>query len=120
MKIKKILNNQKKRRRFRVRNKVRGTSDCPRLSVQRTLRHFSCQLIDDSSGKTLASASTFEKSFGGGAGGNADAAGKIGAAIAEKAKSAGVTKVKLDRGSCRYHGRVAAFAVAAREGGLQF
>lgn len=119
MKIKKITNNQRKRRRFRVRNKVRGTAERPRLCVQRTLKNFSCQLIDDEAGHTLASASTFEKSFGGGSGGNVEAASKVGSAIAEKAKAVGVTQVRLDRGSCRYHGRVAAFADAAREAGLE-
>ena len=117
MKLKKIINKQRIRRRFRVRNKVRGNAEQPRLCVQRTLKHFSCQLIDDEAGKTLASASTHAL---GGEGGNCEAAGKVGKAIAEKAQAAGVSKVRLDRGSCKYHGRVAAFADAAREGGLQF
>ena len=118
MKIKKIVNNQRQRRKFRVRNKLRGDAQRPRLSVNRTLKHFSCQLIDDVSGRTLASASTRDKSIGGGS--NCEAAGKVGASIAEKAKAAGVTQVCLDRGSCKYHGRVAAFADAARAAGLQF
>lgn len=120
MKLKKIINNQRKRRGYRVGNKVRGSASRPRLSVQRTLKHFSCQLIDDENGKTLASASTRDKTLSAGAGCNCEAAGKVGAAIAEKAKAAGVTQVRLDRGSCKYHGRVAAFADAAREGGLEF
>lgn len=120
MKLKKIINNQRKRRAFRVRNKVRGNAERPRLCVQRTLKHFSCQLIDDEAGKTLASASTQEKSLGGGAGGNCGAAVKVGKLIADRAQQAGVKKVQLDRGSCRYHGRVAAFADAVREGGLEF
>lgn len=120
MKLKKIINNQRRRRTFRVRNKVRGCAEVPRLSVQRTLKHFSCQLIDDVAGKTLASAGTRDKAFSGGNGSNMDAATQIGKLIAERAQAAGITQVRLDRGACRYHGRVAAFADAAREGGLQF
>lgn len=108
------------RRQFRVRKKVRGDAERPRLCVSRTLKHFSCQLIDDAAGKTLASASTKDKSAGITNGGNCEAAQKIGALIAEKAKSVGVTNVCLDRGSCKYHGRIAAFADAAREAGLSF
>lgn len=87
------------------------------MCIQRTLKHFSCQLIDDEGGKTLVSASTIG---GSGYGGNAEAAAKIGKEIADKAKAAGITAVRLDRGTCRYHGRLAAFADAAREGGLEF
>jgi len=118
VKLKKTINNQRKRRRFRVRNKVHGTADRPRLCVQRTLKHFSCQLIDDEGGKTIASASTHVNSAG--PGGNCEAAGKVGTAIAEKAQAAGVGQARLDRGVCKYHGRVAAFADAAREAGLKF
>lgn len=117
MKLKKIINKQRIRRSFRVRNKLRGTAERPRLCIQRTLKHFSCQLIDDVAGKTVASASTHTM---GGQGGNSEAAGNVGKAIAEKAKAIGVAQVRLDRGSCKYHGRVAAFADAAREGGLEF
>lgn len=119
MKIKKIINNRRERRRFRVRTKVRGTADRPRLCVQRSLRHFSCQLIDDEAGRTLASASTRNPALAGGSGGNAEAAAKVGKAIADKAQAAGVKQVRLDRGACKYHGRVAAFAEAAREAGLE-
>ena len=118
MKLKKIVNKQRIRRQFRVRKKVRGTADCPRLCVNRTLKHFSCQAIDDVSGKTLFSASTTAKDFGQ-YGGNCEAATAIGKLIGEKAKAAGVTRARLDRGSSKYHGRVAAFADAARESGLQ-
>ncbi|MGV3485821.1 MAG: 50S ribosomal protein L18 [Planctomycetaceae bacterium] len=109
------------RRSQHVRNKVRGDADRPRLSINRSLKHFSCQLIDDLSGKTLASASTRDKSVRDNlsAAGNCDAAAKIGKLIAEKAAQAGVTMVRLDRGHTKYHGRVKAFAEAAREGGLQ-
>ena len=118
MKLTKIINNQRKRRRFRVRNKVRGDASRPRLSVQRTLRHFSCQLIDDAQGRTIAAASTREVDTSNGS--NCDAASQIGRAIAEKAQAAGIKQVRFDRGVCKYHGRVAAFADAAREGGLEF
>ncbi len=118
MKIKKIVNNRRERRRFRVRTKVRGTAERPRLSIQRSLRHFSVQLIDDESGRTIASASTLDAAISG-YGGNSDAAAKIGKVIAEKAQAIGVKKVCLDRGACKYHGRVAAFASAAREAGLE-
>ncbi|MEZ6137930.1 MAG: 50S ribosomal protein L18 [Pirellulaceae bacterium] len=119
MKLKTIINNQRKRRTFRVRNKVRGTAERPRLSVQRTLKHFSCQLIDDESGRTLASASTMDKALGGGNGSNCDSAAKVGKIIGERAKAIGVTKARIDRGACRYHGRVAAFADAVREAGIE-
>lgn len=99
---------------------MRGSADRPRLCVHRTLKHFSCQLIDDENGRTLAAASTHDKGLSGGAGSNCEAASKVGQAIAEKAQSAGIKQVRLDRGTCKYHGRVAAFADAAREGGLEF
>ena len=118
MKIKKIINNQRQRRRFRVRAKVRGTAERPRLSVQRSLRHFSVQLIDDERGHTLAAASTLEAAVAG-YGGNTEAAAKIGKLIAEKAQGLGIKQACLDRGACKYHGRVAAFATAAREAGLE-
>lgn len=118
MKLKKIVNNQRKRRQFRVRKKIRGTAECPRLCVNRTLKHFSCQAIDDVAGKTLFSASTTAKGFDH-YGGNCSAASAIGKMIGEKATAAGITRACLDRGSCKYHGRVAAFADAARAAGLQ-
>ncbi len=110
------------RRSQHVRNKLRGTSDYPRLSINRSLKHFSCQLIDDLAGKTLASASTLDKAVRDaiGVSGNSDAAAKIGKLIAERSALVGITKVRLDRGHTKYHGRVKAFAEAAREAGLQF
>ncbi len=110
------------RRSQHVRNKLRGTADQPRLTVHRSLKHFSCQLVDDSCGKTLASASTRDKALRDalGAAGNCDAAAQVGKLIAERSLQAGVTRVKLDRGHTKYHGRVKAFAEAAREAGLQF
>ncbi len=113
---------EKRLRRSRhVRNKVRGTAERPRLSVNRSLKHFSCQLIDDLSGKTLASVSTRDKAVRDSItiAGNCEAAAKIGKLIAEKSAQVGVTMVRLDRGYAKYHGRVKAFAEAAREGGLQ-
>lgn len=117
-----IINGQRLRRGFRVRNSVRGTSDRPRLCIQRTLKHFACQVIDDEAGRTLVSATTRDKSLKGdfSTGGNVEAAAKLGKILAERALQAGIKTVKFDRGSCRYHGRVAAFATAAREAGLDF
>ena len=113
---------QRTRRQQRVRKPLRGTSERPRLSVRRSHKHIYAQVIDDSSGRTLAAASTVESqlkttiSFGG----NKDAATAIGKTVAERAKAAGVSQVCFDRGPCRYHGRVAALADAAREAGLEF
>ncbi len=123
MKKQKVLNTQRTRRTYRVRNHLRGVAlDRPRLSVFRSLKHISCQLIDDITGRTLCSASTLDKELRGsvGYGGNKTAAEAVGKAIAERAKAAGVTKIKFDRGHFRYHGRVAALAEAARQGGLEF
>ncbi len=118
----KQLQKRRQRRRFQVRNKVRGSAGEPRLAVFRSLNHFSCQLVDDDAGTTLASASTQDKTlreqFSGT--GNCDAAALVGKAIAEKASASGIQSVKFDRGHNRFHGRVKAFADAAREGGLQF
>jgi large subunit ribosomal protein L18 len=110
------------RRAFRVRKRVRGTPDRPRLSVVRSHKHISVQVIDDLSGKTIAAASTQDKQLSGKvkSGGNSDAAQAVGKAIAERAIAAGVKAVCFDRGPYRYHGRVAALANAAREGGLSF
>lgn len=118
----KNLNAKRSRRRFHVRKKVRGTADRPRLSVDRTLKHFSCQLIDDEAGKTLCSASTRQSDLRSqfSNGGNSDAAAAVGKKLAELAKSAGVGAVRFDRGHARFHGRVKAFADAAREAGLEF
>ncbi len=118
----KKIQKKRLRRRHHVRNKLRGSADHPRLCVYRSLKHFSVQLIDDDAGKTLASASTKDKSIRESLknGGNVDAAATVGKLIAERATSVGVTAVKMDRGHNKYHGRVKAFAEAAREAGLQF
>ena len=113
---------QRQRRRFRVRKSVRGSSERPRLSISRSLSHFGCQVIDDESGKTLVAIHTTSPAIRAKLknGGNVAAAAEIGRQIALKAVEAGVKKVCLDRGHNRYHGRVKAFAEAAREGGLDF
>ncbi len=122
MDIRKVINKQKASRRFRVRRRIRGTAERPRLSVHRTLTSFSCQLIDDMAGKTLAAASTQEKSFKSKVkyGGNCEAAKELGTILAHRASQIGIKAVAFDRGDKRYHGRVAAFAQAAREAGLDF
>jgi large subunit ribosomal protein L18 len=105
-----------------VRRHIRGTAERPRLAVFRTHKHIYAQIIDDSAGRTVVSASSMDKqlrssvSFGG----NNQAAEAIGRAVAERAKAAGVTKVCFDRGEFGYHGRVAALADAARAAGLEF
>ena len=107
------------KRHKRVRGKISGTAQCPRLNVFRSAKHIYAQLIDDNAGVTLCSASTAEKGFSGN-GGNVEAAKKVGAALAEKAKGKGITDVVFDRSGYVYHGRVAALAEGAREGGLNF
>ncbi len=102
----------------RIRKKVRGSADRPRLAVFRSLNHIYAQLIDDDSGKTLATASTTEKSIGAATGGNIAAAQQVGKAIAERAQAAGVSTVVFDRGGYVYHGRVKALLDASREAGL--
>jgi large subunit ribosomal protein L18 len=108
------------RRHARVRKIVAGTAERPRLAVARSSRHISAQVIDDASGRTLAQATTVESALRSAPGGNVSAATAVGRLVAERAKAAGVTKVVFDRGGHRYHGRVAALADAAREGGLEF
>jgi large subunit ribosomal protein L18 len=102
----------------RIRKKVRGTAERPRLAVFRSLNHIYAQVIDDKSGKTLATASTAEKDLAGSTGGNIDAAQRVGRAIAERAQQAGVSSVVFDRGGYVYHGRVKALLDATREAGL--
>ena len=106
-------------RHVRVRGKVSGTPERPRLNVFRSNANIYAQIIDDVNGVTLVSANTLEKGFEG-ATGNAEAAKKVGLVIAERAKEKGITEVVFDRGGYVYHGRVAALAEGAREGGLQF
>src|SRR5262245_30978335 len=102
----------------RIRRKVRGTTERPRLAVYRSLNHIYAQLIDDEKAQTIASASTTEKTLGVKTGGNIEAAKKVGQAIAERALAAGVSTVVFDRGGYLYHGRVKALTDAARAAGL--
>ncbi|MEZ4699644.1 MAG: 50S ribosomal protein L18 [Rhodothermales bacterium] len=117
--MKKNLKNMRRSRiRLRIRKKVSGTSERPRLSVYRSNRHIYAQLIDDVAGHTLAAVSTF--AAGEAMGKPVEASNQIGKMLAEKAKAAGIEAVVFDRNGYRYHGRVKALAEGAREGGLQF
>ena len=108
------------RRHLRVRKKVSGTSLRPRLVVTRSARHMVAQVVDDTRGVTLASASTMEADMRGVSDDKTAKARKVGQLVAERAKKAGIEAVVFDRGGNKYHGRVAALADAAREGGLDF
>ncbi len=112
-------NLQRLKRHARVRGKISGTAERPRLAVYRSNAHISAQIIDDVAGTTLVAASTYEKGFEG-IGSNKEAAHKVGLAIAERAKAKGITVVVFDRGGYVYHGRVSELAAGAREGGLEF
>lgn len=116
-------NASRQQRHNRVRKRVEGTPERPRLNVYRSTNNIYAQVIDDRAGRTLASASTLDASLRQdkkGSGGNVAAAQTVGKLVAERAKAAGVTKVVFDRGGYLYHGRVQALADAAREGGLDF
>jgi large subunit ribosomal protein L18 len=114
-----ISKNQVRRRvHERIRRKLRGTPERPRLNVYRSLKHIYAQVIDDLAQRTLVSANSAEKSMG--AGGNVAGAKAVGKLVAERAKEKGIEKVVFDRGGYRYHGRVKALADAAREAGLKF
>src|SRR5919107_6132209 len=108
------------RRHTRLRKRVAGTAERPRLVVNRSSRHIHVQLVDDSAGRTLAAASTMDATIRGGEGDKSALARQVGALIAERARAAGVTAVVFDRGGNRYAGRIAALADGAREGGLDF
>ena len=112
-------NAQRLKRHKRVRAKLSGTPERPRLNVFRSETNIYAQIIDDVNGVTLVSANTLEKGFEG-ATGNAEAAKKVGVTLAERAKAKGIEEVVFDRGGYVYHGRVAALAEGAREGGLKF
>ena len=107
------------KRHVRVRGKISGTPECPRLNVFRSNANIYAQIIDDVNGVTLVAANTLEKDFEG-ATGNIEAAKKVGAVLAERAKAKGIEKVVFDRGGYIFHGRVAALAGGAREAGLKF
>lgn len=108
----------RQKRHQRIRNTISGTAECPRLSVYRSNAHIHAQLIDDVKGVTLASASSLTLKLANG--GNVEAAAKVGEALANAAKAAGITKVVFDRSGYIYHGRIKALADAARAGGLEF
>ena len=108
------------RRQIRVRKKIFGAPQRPRLVVSRSSRHISAQVIDDTRGRTLASASTMEAALRAASGDKSEKAKQVGGLIAERAKAAGIEQVVLDRAGYKYHGRVAALADGAREGGLRF
>ena len=107
------------KRHVRVRGKISGTPECPRLNVFRSNANIYAQIIDDVNGVTLVAANTLEKDFEG-ATGNVEAAKKVGATLAERAKAKGIEQVVFDRGGYIFHGRVAALAEGAREAGLKF
>ena len=108
------------RRQIRVRKKINGTADRPRLVVTKSSKHLFVQVIDDVAGKTLASASTMEADLRGAEANKTDKAKTVGGLIADRAKAAGIDSVVFDRAGNKYHGRIAALADAAREGGLGF
>jgi large subunit ribosomal protein L18 len=110
----------RKRIHVRIRRKLRGTTERPRLAVFRSVAHIYAQVIDDVEGKTLVSASSVDKGAKTKGGGNVAAAKTIGKLVAERAKEKGVTRVVFDRGGYQYHGRIKALADAAREAGLEF
>ena len=108
------------RRHFRVRKKVAGTAARPRLVVTRSTRHITAQVVDDTVGRTLVSASTLDASIRGTGGDKTAQAKAVGGLLAQRAQAAGISAVVFDRGGNKYHGRIAALADAAREGGLEF
>ena len=112
-------NQQRLKRHARVRSKISGTPEKPRLAVYRSNANISAQIIDDVNGVTLASASTYEKDFEG-IGSNKEAARKVGNTLAQRAVAKGISAVVFDRGGYIYHGRVSELAEGAREGGLKF
>jgi large subunit ribosomal protein L18 len=118
----KTISRQRQRRQWRVRKRVRGAAERPRLSVFRSHQHIYAQLIDDASGRTLAAASTRDVDLRGqlAYGGNKAAAKSVGQTLAQRALAAGITQAAFDRREYKYHGRVAALADGAREAGLQF
>jgi large subunit ribosomal protein L18 len=110
----------KARRHFRVRKKISGTAVRPRLVITRSSRHITAQVVDDLEGRTLASASSLEADVRSGEGDKSARAAAVGTLVAERAKAAGIEAVVFDRGGHKYHGRIAALADAARQGGLEF
>lgn len=115
-----FLQKQRRRRKIRVRKKVQGTAERPRLTAYRSLRYIYAQIIDDDTGVTLVSASSMSKGEKNGNGGNKDAAAHVGGVLAKKAIEVGIRQVRFDRNGYKYHGRIQALADAARKGGLVF
>jgi large subunit ribosomal protein L18 len=113
---------RRKRSHVRLRKKIQGSADCPRLCVYRSTNHIYAQAVDDASAHTIAQASSLDKGYRSGSqgGGNVAAAKEIGKLIAERLKEKGIETVVFDRGGYRYHGRIRALAEAAREAGLRF
>lgn len=110
----------RQRRHSRIRRKLSGTTARPRVALSRSAKHISAQIIDDTTGRTLAAASSVEASFKGTSGGNIDGAKAVASLLAERASAANITTVVFDRGGFDYHGRVAAFADTLRGAGLEF
>lgn len=110
----------RRKKHLRIRKNIIGTPESPRLAIYRSINHIYAQIIDDTKGATLAAASTLDNTLKGKNGGNKEAAKKVGLLVAEKAQAKGIKKVVFDRGGLIYHGRVAALAEGAREGGLEF
>ena len=115
-----LRNEHRQRVHTRLRKTLQGSPERPRLNVYRSLKHIYAQVVDDTAGSTLISASTAEKTFALKGGGTVAAAKQVGAEIAKRAKEKGIEQVAFDRGGYQYHGRVKALAEAAREGGLKF
>lgn len=111
---------KRQKKHYRVRRYISGTAEYPRLAVYRSANHIYAQIIDDVAGHTLVAASTLDASLKGSYGGNIEAAKKVGKLLAERALEKGIKGVVFDRGGLLYHGRVAALAEGAREGGLEF
>lgn len=110
----------KAKKHLRIRKNIAGTNECPRLAVYRSVKHIYAQIIDDTKGVTLVAASSLDPALKGQYGGNKETAKKVGLLAAEKAMAKGIKQVVFDRGGLIYHGRVAALAEGAREGGLEF
>ncbi|HEV2427310.1 MAG TPA: 50S ribosomal protein L18 [Acidimicrobiales bacterium] len=110
----------RERRHRRIRRRLAGTAERPRVAVRRSNKHISAQIIDDAAGRTLAAASSVESGLRSVTGGNVEGAKAVARTLAERARAANITAVVFDRGGYDYHGRVAAFAEALREGGLEF
>ncbi|MBI3933459.1 MAG: 50S ribosomal protein L18 [Acidobacteria bacterium] len=113
-------NETRRRIHDRIRRKIRGAAERPRLNVFRSQKHIYAQVVDDSHGRTLVAASSIEKEFPGKSGGTVESAKQVGKLVAQRAQEKGIRQVAFDRGGYQYHGRIKALADAAREAGLEF